>query len=377
MTVDNPPTKEYRLLPLDLFRGLLIILMALDHANYHIAQQHSTGEYWGGYFPRYPDPLHFLTRFVTHFSAPGFFFLLGTGMVLYSSSRRKKGWKGSEIWGHFILRGLVLIALQGFLNYSQAWSVGGSSAPVLYVGVLAALGFGMILCVPLLGLKPVWLAGISLGFFVIMEILTPAPELWGRNFDNLAGTLLIYSGGEGELWTNYPLLAWIELIVLGLIFGKWLQVDSKKAYQKGAWLGLAFLGIFMALRIFNGFGNIRPLEFSAWMEFFNLVKYPPSMAFVMFTMGVNLITLELLSLITLPGSRDWNPVLVFGRVPLFFYLSHIGIYALMGRLLAPQGSSLGMMYALWLAGLVILYFPALWCGKFKSSQPLRSWVRFF
>ncbi len=152
MAIDNPPTKENRLLPLDLLRGLLIILMALDHANYHIAQQHSPGEYWGGYYPLYPNPLHFLTRFVTHFSAPGFFFLLGVGMVLFSSSRRKKGWREIEIGGHFLLRGLVLIALQGFLNYSQAWSAGGSSAPVLYVGVLAALGFGMILCIPLLRL---------------------------------------------------------------------------------------------------------------------------------------------------------------------------------------------------------------------------------
>ena len=92
-----------------------------------------------------------------------------------------------------------MIALQGFLNYSQAWSAGGSPAPILYVGVLAALGFGMILCVPLLGLKPVWLAGIGLGFFVIMEILTPASEFWGRNFENLAGTLLVYSGGERRI----------------------------------------------------------------------------------------------------------------------------------------------------------------------------------
>ena len=377
MAVDNPPPKDNRLLPLDLLRGTLIILMTLDHANYHIAQQHSPGEYWGGYYPLYPSPLHFLTRFVTHFSAPGFFFLLGVGMVLFSSSRTKKGWKEIEIRRHFLLRGLVLIALQGFLNYSQAWSVGGSPAPVLYVGVLVALGFGMILCIPLLDLKPVWLAGIGLGFLVIMEILTPAPELWGRNFDNLAGTLLVYSGGKGEFWTNYPLLAWVELIILGLIFGKWVQVDSKKAYQRGAWLGLAFLLTFVVLRTINGFGTIRLLNFDSWMEFFYLVKYPPSMAFVMLTMGVNLILLAVFSLIKQPGSRDWNPVLIYGRAALFSYLVHIGIYALLGRLLTPQGSSLGVMYALWVAGLVILYYPALWYGKYKAGQPLRSWMRFF
>lgn len=377
MAGDYSTEKENRLLPLDLLRGLLIILMALDHANFHIAQQHSSGEYWGGYFPAFSSPVHFLTRFVTHFSAPGFFFLLGIGMVLFTSSRRNKGWKESEIRRHFLLRGLVLIALQIFLNYGQAWSVAGSSALLWYVGVLAALGFGMILCIPLLDLKPIFLAGISLGLFITMEVLTPGPGMWGRNFDNLAGTLLIYSGGQGEFWTNYPLLAWIELVVLGLLFGKWIRVDAKKTYQRGVWLGLAFLMGFILLRSINGFGNIRSLPIGNWMEFLGLVKYPPSMTFVMLTMGVNLILLELFSRIKMPGFRNRNPLLVFGRVPLFSYLAHIGVYVLMGRFLAPHGSGLGMMYALWLAGLAMLYFPALWYGQFKSRQSLRSWVRIF
>jgi len=218
-----------------------MILMALDHANFHIAQQHSPGEYWGVPFPTFSTPLHFLVRFVTHLSTPGFFFTMGIGMILFASSRRKKGWKELEIWRHFLLRGLVLIGLQAILNYSQAWSVAGSRALLWYVGVLAALGVGMILCIPLLRLKPICLAGISLGLFIIMEFMTPDPVLWGRNFNNLVGTTLIYSGGRGEFWTNYPLLAWVELIVLGLLFGNWIQQDAKKAYQRGIWLGLLFL----------------------------------------------------------------------------------------------------------------------------------------
>jgi len=326
MAVDSQTRKENRLLPLDLLRGLLMILMALDHANFHIAQQHSPGEYWGGPFPDFFTPLHFLTRFVTHFSAPGFFLTMGIGMVLFASSRRKKGWKEPQIWRHFLLRGLVLIALQIFLNYSQAWSIAGSSALLWYVGVLAALGVGMILCIPLLRLKPIFLAGISLGLFIALDALTPNPGLWGKNFDNLAGTLLIYSGGQGEFWTNYPLLAWVELIVLGMLFGNWIQQDAKKTYQKGIWLGLAFLAGFVLLRLFNGFGTIRPLPIGNWIDFLSVVKYPPSMAFVLLTMGVNLILLGLFSVINKSDSRDWNPVLVFGRVPLFFYLTHIGVY---------------------------------------------------
>jgi len=377
MTVNSQTRKGHRLLPLDLLRGLLMILMALDHANFHIAQQHSPGEYWGGHFPIFSTPLHFLTRFVTHFSAPGFFFTMGVGMVLFYSSRRKKGWKESEIWQHFILRGLVLIGLQVILNYAQVWSVVGSRALLWYVGVLAALGAGMILCIPLLRFKPAYLAGISLGLFIFLEILTPDPVLWGRNFNNLAGTLLIFSGGMKEYWTNYPLLAWIELIVLGMMFGKWILKDTIRTYQKAAWLGSAFLLIFVLLRMMNGFGNIRPLPGDDWMGFLSLVKYPPSMSFVLLTMGVNLILLWVFSKIKEPVCGDWNPGLVFGRAPLFFYISHIWIYLLVGRWFTPGGSSLEVMFGLWIAGLALLYFPARWYGFYKSRQPDRSWVRYF
>jgi uncharacterized membrane protein len=372
----QPGMAPSRLQPLDLLRGLLMILMSLDHANFHIAQQHSSGEYWGGPFPVFSTSLQFLVRFVTHFSAPGFFFTLGVGMVLFASSRRNKGWNESEIQGHFVIRGFVLIALQIFLNFGQAWSVAGSRALLWYVGVLAALGFGMILCIPLLRLKPISLAGISLGLFVVMEVLTPDPLLWGKNFGHPAGTLLVYSGGRGEFWTNYPLLAWVELIVLGMLFGKWILKDTRMAYQKGAWLGLIFLVAFGLLRALNGFGNIRQLPTENWMGFLSLVKYPPSMTFVLLTMGINLILLWAFSKIKKPVFADLNPLLVFGRVPLFFYLGHIWIYLLIGRLLTPRGSDLGLMFILWLVGLFFLYLPVHWYGQYKSRQPARSWVRF-
>ena len=81
-----------RFLALDALRGLIVVLMALDHANYFVAQQHSSGEHWGGAFPAYSDSLTFLTRWVTHPVAPGFMFLMGAGMALFAHSRRKRGW---------------------------------------------------------------------------------------------------------------------------------------------------------------------------------------------------------------------------------------------------------------------------------------------
>ena len=146
-------TKEYessdwgasRISTLDALRGLIMILMALDHANHFIAQQHSPGEYWGGQFPVYHDALAFLSRLVTHLSAPGFFFLMGVGMMLFTDSRRKQGWSWRAVVGHFLIRGGLLIGLQ-FLVVNRAWELSpGGWVLETYVGVLFALGGAMVL----------------------------------------------------------------------------------------------------------------------------------------------------------------------------------------------------------------------------------------
>ena len=114
--------KAARLLPVDALRGLIIVFMALDHANHFIAHKHSAGEYWTGGFPIYTDALAFITRLVTHLSAPGFFFLMGVGMVLFASSRRERGWSTLDLLKHFWIRGALLIALQ-ILIVNRAWEM--------------------------------------------------------------------------------------------------------------------------------------------------------------------------------------------------------------------------------------------------------------
>jgi uncharacterized membrane protein len=298
-------------------------------------------------------------------------------MILFTDSRKEKGWTDRQLRKHFLIRGLILICIQMVFNFAQAWSLPGISAPRLYVGVLSALGAAMIICILFLNLRPIVLAGLSLALFFGMEILTPEPFSWGLAFDNLPGTLLVYGGGSGEYWTNYPLVAWLEVAVFGLLFGKWLQRDERKTYRAGFWLGLVFMAGFGLVRIVGGFGNIRPLQVNSWTSFLEVVKYPPSMAFVLLTIGVNLMLLAGFSLVKKTPFHSWNPLFVFGRVPLFTYLAHIAVYFWMGRLLRPEGSSLGVMYVLWLAGLALLYFPARWYGRYKRRAGDHSWVRFF
>ena len=374
-TSKSTSRKASRLFPVDALRGLIIAFMALDHANHFIAQKHSPGEYWGGAFPVYYDPLAFLTRLVTHPVAPGFSFLVGIGMALFAHSRRERGWSRWAIARHFLIRGLVLIALQ-LLVVNLAWALSPTGWGIdFYFGVLVALGSGMILGSLLLWLKPRHLLVLALALLVGAELLTPNPARWGPNF-SLPVSVLFVPAGQNGWWVNYPVLQWVELVVFGLVFGHWLADDPRKAFRRAIAFGGAFLLAFVVIRFLDGFGNIRPRMGSSWIDFLNPVKYPPSIAFTTLTTGINLLVLGGMAQIRGWGQRLLGPLVVYGREPLFFYLAHILLYAGMGHLLTPNGTSIPLMYPFWLLGLLILFPLCLWYGGFKRRQPLRSAWRF-
>jgi len=367
--------KASRLAPLDVLRGLIIILMALDHANHFIAQQHSPGEYWGGPFPAYHDALAFLTRLVTHLCAPGFFFLMGVGMLLFANARRKQGWSEWAIIGHFLIRGGLLIALQ-LLVVNRAWELSpGGWALETYIGVLFALGGTMILGSLLLWLKPIYLLPLTVVLVLGTELLTPSPGEWNQTFRPLTRVLLI-PGGNLELWVNYPVLPWLELVTFGIVFGYWLADDPRKAFEWALKLGAAFILAFLVLRALDGFGNIRPRSGNTWIDFLNAVKYPPSITLNLLTMGVDLVVVGLFARASEKLQRYLQPLAVFGRVPLPFYLTHLFLYAGLGLWLTPNGTSIPKMYPYWLLGLLTLYPLCLWYGQFKHRQPAKSILRF-
>jgi uncharacterized membrane protein len=380
MTIAHPQPQAVSPRPsrypaLDALRGLIVVLMAVDHANYFVAQQHSSGEHWGGPFPAYADALSFVTRLITHPVAPGFAFLMGVGMVLFAESRRKRGWSEGAIVRHFLVRGAVLIALQ-FTAVNLAWKLGPQPFPRFYIGVLAALGGGMILGSLVLRLKATMLTALGALLFVGVEFSHPHPSLWGTIFDQPLGLLFGYSGGDSILWSNYPILTWLELVIFGMAFGKWMMLDNGKVFRWAMRIGVGSLFAFFALRVFDGFGNIRPRSGDDWIAYLNVVKYPPAMTFTLLTMGVNLILLSLFARIEDRGRRLAKPLTVFGRVPLFFYVIHLYLYAGLGAWLAPSGTSLPVMYLYWMAGLALLYPLCVWYGGFKQRQPADSLLRF-
>jgi uncharacterized membrane protein len=372
---ENKQLKTSRLLPVDALRGLIIVFMALDHANHFVAHKHSSGESWTGGFPVYTDAIAFLTRLVTHLAPTGFFFLMGAGMVLFAKSRRERGWTSFDLLKHFWIRGGVLIALQ-LLIVNRAWELSpGGWGIDIYIGVLVALGGTMIIGSLFLSLKPRTLIGLTVVLVVGMELLVPDPSL-GQSAMKPLSNLFLFSGGDAEFWVNYPVLAWLELVTLGMVFGNWFAKSPAKAYKRALYTGFAFLVAFVIIRYLDGFGNIRPRMGNSWIDFLNVVKYPPSITFNLLAMGVNLIILWLFSQIKEKAQIVLRIIAVYGQAPLFFYVLHLFFYAGLGRYYTPEGGSIPAMYPYWLLGLLVLFPPTLWFGSFKRRQPVNSLLRF-
>jgi uncharacterized membrane protein len=384
MIDDRLRSKSQRLLSLDALRGLVIVLMAVDHANYFVARMHPNGEFWGIALPKYDSVLAFLTRFVTQPCAPGFFFLMGIGMVLFANSRRNQGWSEARISRHFFARGGILVLLQ-FCAENSAWLLGpstefhppgGGGRVFFHFGVLVALGMTMILGALLIRLKPTLIFGISLATVLFTQLFIPGPDQAGRLFSPLLRIILI-PGQTGPLQVFYSFLPWMGCVGFGAIFGVWIILDERKAYRRALFWGILSLVLFVVVRISGGFGNFHTAESLGWMDLLHVTKYPPSLAFLLLTLGIVLVFLFLLSLSDSTLRKWGKPFLVYGRAALVFYILHLYLFGILGLFFAPQGTGIPLMYIFWLAGLIILYPVCLWYGKFKSRKPQESLWRFF
>ncbi len=365
--------RSTRYIQLDIMRGFIMVVMALDHANYFIARGKAGPELWLGRFPDYQgQALPFLTRAVTHLAAPGFFFLMGAGMLLLAASRQKVDWTQQQIMRHFVIRGAVLVFIQ-FVVENPAWNIGAGPATSVYFGVLFALGGGMIIGGLFLFISDRWLALLSMLLIFSTEMLLPASRVYVPY--GVALRLWLIPGFTEGIYVLYPIMPWLGVIGLGIVYARWLQADEKAAWRSALWLGLAALLAFIMVRWLDGFGNIRPRAGDDWISFLNVVKYPPSLAFLLLTLGVLLTLLGLLARAPRGVVRVLQPLAVYGRVPLFFYILHLYFYAFLGQWLNLDGIGIAAMFPYWLAGLIVLW-PLCWgYGRFKQSRPPQSLLR--
>jgi uncharacterized membrane protein len=387
-----------RLSSLDTLRGLIIVFMAIDHARGFIARNHP-GEFWGAPLPDYQgDWVAFLTRLVTHLCAPGFMFLMGAGAALFAASRAREGWRPARIMGQLALRGIVLIALgQLFENTAAAYGtagairgetyglrVPGAPAPIsVILGVLYGLGSSLAIAALFVRLPAAVLAVMAAGCVAITHWLTPDASQIGAPINPLMGALVV-AGLAPPFVSVYPAIPWLAPTLLGVAFGRLLQrrdgeregesdddgASRTRAFNIIGAAGVAFVVLFVILRASGGIGSFQPVQ-PGWIGLLNVTKYPPSLTFLLLTLGVDFILLALFEHTGAGASRWTAPLRVFGAAPLLFFITHLFLYGFIGKWYLG-GTTFPVMYMWWFVGLVVLYLPCKWYGEFKQQRPPNS-----
>jgi uncharacterized membrane protein len=354
-----------RFIPLDALRGVIMILMAIDHASYFVRRWHPF-ETWDQPLPDYPNLAAMLTRLATHPCAPGFFFLMGAGMVLFARSRRQLGWRERKIAGHLALRGLLFIVLEQLI-------VDVASAGRVYpleFSILSGLGVAMLLGILFLRLSGSVQAAAGAAILLLMQFL-PGILLHADLGILSPIRLLLVPGSVGSAFVLYPPVPWLGVVLLGMAFARLLLWHEDKAYRVSAVVGLACLALFPLVRALGGFGNLRMPAGQSLIDFFNVVKYPPSLSFLLLSLGVDLTVLYLLSRVSSQLATWCQPVVILGRAALYFFLVHWFVYAALGLVWSTPGG-LPQTYLAWAVGLVLLYPVCKAFEAFKHSMPAAS-----
>jgi uncharacterized membrane protein len=369
---------------IDLLRGFIMMTMALDHASVMIGRKHFS-EFWGIDFSGYPSFDWWLTRFVSHLCAPGFFFLMGMSIFLFAQNRLHSGWDNKQIRKYFLKRGGLIWVFMLFLEF-PAWGLSiyakareeAITSSIHLPGLLPEGAFFMPTSV-LYGLGACMMIGAFLWQLRNWQLLLITIGSFGISYWYISNSnplamfmavehFFIVPGGSPGALVTYPIIPWLGLTTFGIYWAQLLQKKPKQIYKLSLITGLTFILICVVLRWIE-WGNFEIANNDDWINFFTLVKYPPSIAFALMTCGINLVLFFFFSII---ASKTWlKPVKVFGQTAMFFYITHLFFYAILSFAF-PKGCDIKVMYTVWALGLVVLYFISNWFLQFKKSKPKNS-----
>lgn len=377
-------TSDNRIQSIDILRGILIVLMALDHVRDYFL----TGAF--AFSPTDPEKTYsalFITRFITHICAPGFVWLAGVSAFIYFS---KNGLKNSSAF--LISRGFILIVLE-FTLIKLAWHFNLDYSNISLI-VIWALGLSMIL----LGLTS-WLKQQTI-FIIGIVIIIGHNLLDTFTADDLGMNSLLWhilhQEGMVALTSNfrvmvlYPILPMYGLICLGYGMGSLFTEDTKEERSKlFKRLSLLLLLSFITIRLVNAYGDPNPWVFNqhsirTLFSFFNVTKYPMSLDYILITLSI---IFYLLSKVETSTNKRTQYFSLFGKVSMFFYIIHIfiihiiaiGLYVLLNfnsielstipigimEITNVHGYSLWFVYIVWLVVLIIVY-PL--CKKYRQLK---------
>jgi uncharacterized membrane protein len=353
----SPDQRPYRLTAIDSLRGLVIVIMAIDHVrDFFIA---------GAQQDPMVDPnvtvSMFATRWITHFCAPVFVLLAGVSAGLMTSRRNPR-----DLARLLATRGLWLVFVEWFvISTLSTFSPGGISEVggqiVVPMQVIWAIGVSMIVLsgVQLLGRRACFAIGLAIvAGHNLLDPFWPRTQLLEQNWPAWAAlhSQMALSLGPFLFVFIYPVVAWIGVMLLG--FGV-SGVFERPAAQRNAALlkaGIAVTGAFILLRAIDLYGDPNPWQWQARglvataMDFLNTTKYPPSFAFLLMTLGPAAVMCAGADRMNNPLT---NGLITFGRVPFAFYIAHVALIHTLSVLLGlAQGFSLGQMMT------IFLFYPS-------------------
>ena len=377
-----------RIKSIDVVRGAAIVLMALDHVRDFVSNQR---------FP--PEDLSrasaalFATRWVTHFCAPAFFLLAGVGIGIL----RNRGARPAALSSYLLTRGVWLLFLELVVT-PLGWQFGTALIPAFAL-VLWALAWSMILMALLVRFPRALTAALALAMIAGHNLLDPIrPDslgsyAWLWHVVHVPGFAL-----PNVLFIAYPLVPWAGVMAIGYVIAAMYRWEPPRRRTALLALGAIAVLAFVVLRALNGYGNPGPWSpqrsFPLTVaSFLNVRKYPPSLQFLLMTLGPALLALAAAER---ARGRAASWLSVYGRVPLFFYVMHIfAAHAAAAVLALAQGGELRRIpvvtnpeaipawfglplpgvYLAWGAVVLLLYYPCRRLGQLKDTSPA-SWLRY-
>ena len=373
-----------RVRSLDILRGAIMILMAVDHVRVY------SGIPAGG-----PDPGIFFTRWITHFCAPGFAFFAGTSILLYAQKLNDV----NKLSPFLVTRGLLLVLLEEtFIRF--CWCFNLNYSDFFLAGVIWMLGWCMVLMAVLVRLKPRTTGIIGLVIIVAQQafryvpLLLPASmqEAFSKAWNFIYPTNVESSEG---IFILYVIVPWIGVMAAGYGFGLIFNLNETK--RKGICLSLGITSIILFLIIGSIIILMHPsADAPSFMyRLLSQQKYPASQLFLLMTLG------PLITLIPLvEKAHGWlvNVLTTFGKVPMFYYLLHIPLIHVSALIVnltrtgnahqewyttAPFTSipeadhwSLALLYLIFILDVTILYFICKQYADYKLKYPEKKWLRY-
>jgi uncharacterized membrane protein len=389
-TTVQPPVTHSRVTSIDIVRGLVMVLMAIDHVRVY------SGVPAGG-----PTAGVFFTRWVTHFCAPAFVFFAGAGIYLHAARVNDL----RTVRRYLVTRGLILVALE-LTVIRLSWTFNFAYTRFVLAGVIWMLGWCMVLMAPFAGRRVALVGWAGVLMAAIQQVFGVIPHAFPSGLQERIGWIWEfwypagYRSWPGAVAILYVIAPWLGVMAAGYGFGAIVQRNPEERRRLCLRVGLTMTAMFVVFAVVtvvtaqappaNGNGNAVPLLFRV----LNPPKYPVSQAFLLMTLGP---TIALLPFLDRARGGLAHVLETFGRVPMFYYLLHVPaihaaalvVNALRGAgyhpewyatapyasVPAPARWSLPLLYLTWAFVVAALFPVCAWFARVKADRR-DSWLRY-